>query len=239
LSVLQLNLCNSGMAGCYRGGRAVPEAAAVIAVARPDAVTADEICRRDLPQLAAGMRRAFPGDVTNWRFQPAHQRDDAVSSCVNGDQYGIGILIHRPAGSPGAVSAGGEYPGQEGRRGERRVWACLYAISSHYICATHLSAFDRDRALAQCRYLMNTAIPDTRAGMGGYFPTVVGGDLNLTDRGSPNAGDCTPTGWRGTGDGGVQHILATADHTVVSTRRLAMNYTDHPGLLVVLRPASG
>jgi hypothetical protein len=237
LSVLQLNLCNSGMAGCYQGGRAVPEAAAVIAAARPDAVTVDEICRLDLTQLAAGMRRAFPGDAIYRQFQPVHGRDDSISSCVNGDQYGIGILVHRAAGSPGAVSAGGEYPGQEGRRGERRVWECLYAVGSHYVCATHLSAFDHGRALAQCRYLMSTAIPATQARLGGYFPTVVGGDLNLADRGSPNTGDCTPAGWRSTGDGGVQHVLATADHAVVSTRRLGMSYTDHPALLVTLRPA--
>ncbi len=237
MSVLQLNLCNSGMAGCYQGGRAVPEAAAVITTTRPDAVTVDEICRHDLSALAAGMRRAFPGDVTYWQFQPVHDRDDSLSSCVNGDQYGIGILIHRPAGSPGAVSRGGEYPGQDGHHGERRVWECLYATGSYYVCATHLSAFDHDRALTQCRYLMHTAIPDTRARLGGYHPTVVGGDLNLTDRGRPNTGDCIPAGWRNTGDGAVQHVLATADHTVGSTRRIGMRYTDHPALLVTLRPA--
>jgi hypothetical protein len=234
LSVLQVNLCNSGMASCYRGGQAVPEAAAVIATTRPDVVTADEICRRDLTALGAGMRQAFPGDAVYWQFQSVHGRDDSLSSCVDGDLYGIGIVVHRPAGSPGVVSRGGEYPGQDG---ERRVWECLYSIGSRYVCATHLSAFDRDRALAQCRYLMRTAIPDARARLGGDFPTVVGGDLNLTDGGSPNAGDCAPAGWVSAGDGGVQHVLATGDHTVVSIRRLGMSYTDHPGLLVTLRPA--
>ena len=236
VSVLQMNLCNSGMAGCYRGGRAVPEAAAVIAATHPDAVTLDEICRHDLTPLAAAMRQAFPGDIPYWQFQPVHDRDDSLSSCVDGDQYGIGIIVHLPAGSPAAVTRGGEYPGQDGHHGERRVWECLYAVGS-YLCATHLSAFDRDRALAQCRYLMNTAIPDTRARLGGYLPTMVGGDLNLTDRGSPNTGDCTPAGWLNTSDDGVQHVLATGDHTVVSIRRLAMTYTDHPALLVTLRPA--
>jgi hypothetical protein len=183
------------------------------------------------------MRQAFPVDVISRQFQPVHQRDDAVSTCVNGDQYGIGIVIHRPAGSAGPVSRGGEYPGQEGRRGERRVWECLYAIGSHYVCATHLSAFDHERALAQCRYLVNTAIPEIRARLGGYFPTVVGGDLNLTDGGSPNAGESLPAGWLRAGDGGVQHILATADHIVVSTRRFGMTYTDHAALLVTLQPA--
>ncbi|MEN3360153.1 MAG: hypothetical protein V7637_4135, partial [Mycobacteriales bacterium] len=163
LSVLQLNLCNSGMAGCYRGGRSVPEAAAVIAAVHPDAVTLDEICRQNLTPLAAAMRQAFPGGVTASHFQAVHDRDDSLSSCVDGDQYGIGIIVHLPAGSPGPAFGGGEYPGQDGHHGERRVWECLYVIGSHYVCATHLSAFDRDRALAQCRYLMNTAIPATQA----------------------------------------------------------------------------
>lgn len=236
-SVLQLNLCNSGMASCYRGGRAVPEATAVVASTRPDVVTADEICRHDLTSLAAGMRQAFPGDGVYWQFQSVHGRDDSLSSCVDGDLYGIGIVVHRPAGSPGVVARGGEYPGQDGHHGERRVWECLYAIGSRYVCATHLSAFDRDRALAQCRYLMRTAIPEARIRLGGDFPTVVGGDLNLPDGGSPNAGDCAPAGWVSAGDGGVQHVLATGDHAVVSVRRLGMSYTDHPGLLVTLRPA--
>lgn len=237
LSVLQLNLCNSGMAGCYQGGRSVPEAAAVIAAVRPDVVTVDEICRRNLTALGAAMRQAFPGQFISWHFQPVHGRDDSISSCVDGDEYGIGIAVHLRPGSPRVVSRGAEYPDQQGRRGERRVWECLYLTGTGYICATHLAAFNGDRALAQCRYLMNTAIPQTQARLGGYFPTVVGGDLNLTDQGSPNTSDCLPAGWLRTGDGAFQHVLATADHTVVSVHRLAMTYTDHPALLVTLRSA--
>jgi hypothetical protein len=109
-------------------------------------------------------------------------------------------------------------------------------IGTRYVCATHLSAFNRDRALAQCRYLMTTAIPAVRAEFGGDLPIVLGGDLNLTDQGSPNTADCVPAGWLRAGDGGVQHVLVTGDHTVVSVGRLGLRYTDHPGLLVTLQP---
>jgi hypothetical protein len=246
LTVLQLNLCDSGEASCYSGGRSVPEAARVITAARPDAVTLDEICRHDLTTLSAALRQAFPGDTVTGQFQAVHERDDSISTCVNGDQYGIGILVHLPS-SGGTSVRGDEYPGQGGNRGgERRVWECLYVTGSHYVCATHLSAFDHQRALGQCRYLMDTAIPDTLTRLGGYHPTVVGGDLNLPDSGTgtgtgtgiPSVADCLPAGWRNAGDGGVQHVLATADHEITATHRLPMTYTDHPALLVTLRPVA-
>jgi Endonuclease/Exonuclease/phosphatase family len=235
LTVLQMNLCNSGMAGCYQGGRSVPEAAAVIAAVRPDAVTLDEICRRDLTVLGAAMRRVFPADSVVWRFQAVRGRNDVISSCVDGDAYGIGIVLRRPPGAAGVVGHGGEYPGQEAQRGERRVWQCLGVIDRDYLCTTHLSAFNRPRALAQCRYLMTRAIPGTQHRLGGYLPTVVGGDLNLPDRGTPNVADCLPPGWRNAGDGGVQHVLATPDRAVVGTRLVGMHFTDHPALVVTLR----
>jgi hypothetical protein len=233
-SVLQLNLCNSGLAPCYANGLAVPEAASLIATTRPDAVTLDEICRHDLDQLAAKVLGTFPGDASYRRFQPVYDGSDAILRCRNGDQYGIGIVLRLPAASPGIHSRGGEYPVQDGVSGERRVWECLYAIGSRYVCATHLSADSRKVAMAQCRYLMNTAIPDARAMMGGFFPTVVGADLNLSFGGRPDVQDCVPAGWFRKGDGSVQDVLATG-FTFVSTRTLSMRHTDHPGWLVTLR----
>ena len=46
--VLQLNLCNSGLAGCFTG-RAVDRAAAVIRAEEPDVVTLNEVCEGDVP----------------------------------------------------------------------------------------------------------------------------------------------------------------------------------------------
>jgi hypothetical protein len=233
-SVLQLNLCNSGLARCYAGGRAVPEAADVIALTRPDAVTLDEICRHDLDPLVSTMAAAFPGDIPYSRFQPVYAENGSVFPCRNGDQYGIGIVGHLPANSPGTSSRGGEYPVQDTTSGERRVWECVYAIGSHYVCATHLSADDRGVAMAQCSYLLNTAIPDTRALLGGYFPTVAAGDFNLKYGGAPNVQNCVPAGWSRRGDGDVQHVIATTDYAFVSARKLRMIHTDHPGWLVTL-----
>ena len=51
LRVLQLNLCDSGLAGCYTG-RAVRAAAEVVRGERPDVVTLNEVCRDDVSRTA-------------------------------------------------------------------------------------------------------------------------------------------------------------------------------------------
>ena len=54
-TLLQMNLCLSGFAGCY-GKVAYPagvrDAVARIRAARPDAVTLNETCRRDVAEIA-------------------------------------------------------------------------------------------------------------------------------------------------------------------------------------------
>ena len=69
---------------------------------------------------------------------------------------------------------------------------------------------------------------------GGYAPTVIGGDLNMKHRGSPDAQDCVPTGYFRKGDSDVQHIMATADFAFSSSRRIGMSHTDHDGWFVAL-----
>ena len=54
-TLLQMNLCLSGFAGCYRKvayPAGVDEAVARILDARPDAVTLNETCRRDVARIA-------------------------------------------------------------------------------------------------------------------------------------------------------------------------------------------
>jgi endonuclease/exonuclease/phosphatase family metal-dependent hydrolase len=236
LSVLQLNLCNSGFAlDCYAGGAAVPEAAEVIVSTRPDVVTLNEICRHDLDLLVPAIRKAAPGDRPYWAFQPAYTDRGSPYPCKNGDQFGNAIVGHLPAREAATNVRGGRYPMQvDGRIDEQRTWQCISVAGRYYTCTTHLTAHARTVALAQCRYLMNTAVPTAWAAMGGRAPTLVAGDLNLTDRGTPDVRNCVPTGWSRAGDG-VQHVLATDDVTFVATRRIAMRHTDHPAWLATVR----
>src|SRR5690242_9653589 len=72
--VLQMNLCDSGLAGCYTG-RSVPEAAAVMRAMAPDLVTVNEVCRDDLPTLQRALiDGASASAVVVFVFQPALDR---------------------------------------------------------------------------------------------------------------------------------------------------------------------
>ena len=60
-TLMQMNLCLSGMAGCYAKTAypaVVEEAVARIRQARPDAVTLNEICRSDVVRIAR--RTGYP-----------------------------------------------------------------------------------------------------------------------------------------------------------------------------------
>jgi hypothetical protein len=65
-------------------------------------------------------------------------------------------------------------------------------------------------------------------------PLVLGGDLNL---GSGDVASCLPAGGALVDDGGEQHIVATPEFIVDSSRTIDLRgTTDHPGLLVTLAP---
>jgi hypothetical protein len=227
--VLQLNLCDSGIATCYTG-RAVARAGTVIRAEAPDLVTLDEICREDLAPLDRALAEVDGGGTVVSAFRAAvDRRTGGDFRCRNGQSYGIGLLVHVPGSSAGYSTDGGVYPDQDLRDPEERVWLCVHPTGDFYACVTHLASTSATVALAQCRYLLTTAIPAVRRS-GGYRPTVLGGDLNLSDPRS-----CVPPGYVRRGDGGVQHVLATDDLAVDDARTVDMaGTTDHPGLLVTL-----
>ncbi len=229
--VLQLNLCNSGFAGCYDNGLAIPEGGAAIKAAAPDVVTLNEICQDDLAQLSSAMTVAFPGRTVVSAFKAAgDRRTNAPYKCKNGQDYGIGLVVHVPGNYVGHKVVSGLYASQDTSSAEQRAWLCIEATDSFYACTTHLATIG-SVAMSQCKDLMNNIIPSVR---GSYAPTVVGADLNLKFAGSPNAQECVPSGYFRKGDGDVQHILATTDFTFSSSSLVAMTHTDHDGWFVAL-----
>jgi endonuclease/exonuclease/phosphatase family metal-dependent hydrolase len=234
LRVLQMNLCDSGLARCYTG-RSVTEAAAVIRADAPDVVTLNEVCQGDVYALGQTMADLYRGAAVVRAFKPAPDRRTAsVTRCRNGELYGIGVLAHIPARYRGYTTYSGTYPTQDIRDPEQRVWLCVHATAHFYACTTHLASTSSAIALAQCGYLLHTAIPAMRT-RGGYEPTVLGGDLNLTYGGSADVRSCVPSGYPHKDDGAVQHVVATTDFTVRSTKLIGMDgTTDHPSLLVAL-----
>jgi endonuclease/exonuclease/phosphatase family metal-dependent hydrolase len=234
LRVLQMNLCNSGIAGCYTG-RSVTAAAEVIRAQQPDVVTLNEVCEDDVSALGETLMGVYRDEAVVWAFEAARDRRTASTfQCRNGQPYGVGLLAHIPAPYLGYATYGGIYPTQDPDDPEERAWLCIYAVAAFYACTTHLAYTSRTVALAQCRYLLDSAIPAVRA-RDGYEPTVLGGDLNLRNGESPDVESCLPAGYLREDDGEVQQVVATTDFTVRSSRLIGMDETtDHPSLLVVL-----
>jgi endonuclease/exonuclease/phosphatase family metal-dependent hydrolase len=236
LRVLQMNLCDSGLAHCYTG-RSVAEASEVIRAETPDVVTVNEVCRDDVPALERALAGAR-GDVVVSAFQAAwDRRTGAAIRCRNGQPYGI-ALVTRGSGAAGGYDAvGAAYPVQDAGSAERRAWLCLHPRrpatgAAVVVCTTHLASGSAPVARAQCAYLIGTAIPAVRA-RAGSTPVVLGGDLNLRSADATD-GTCLPADDRRADDGHVQHVVATPGLTVGQPRTIAMPATDHPGLLVTL-----
>jgi hypothetical protein len=221
---IQFNLCNSGHAECFTHERSPAEAAGVIDRYRPTVVTLNEICSRDILDPTAPIPTAMSGAGTvTAAFTPAlNSITHEPYRCVNGDEYGIGLLVRGPG--PATASARFLYRTQFADTHEHRAAVCL-TVGGADFCTTHLESDDRTVAAAQCAELMDTDVPAFR---GPTSPaTVVAGDLNL-------ATACTPPGWTARGDQGVQHVLWTGGFRLVSTTIVAMHETDHPALLVDL-----
>jgi endonuclease/exonuclease/phosphatase family metal-dependent hydrolase len=229
--VLQMNLCNSGIAGCYTG-RSVAEAAAVIRAQRPDIVTLNEVCRDDVSELEHTLSDGEHGSVVTLAFQAAlQQRTGDPFRCNNGQQYGIGLLVGVRAPYRGFTAFGGRYLAQDPADTEKRVWLCLHAIAHFYACTTHLSSTSPAVAISQCRYLMDTAIPTLRT-QNRPDALILGADLNLTDGQSPNAQSCMPPGVVRVDDRGRQDVVVSSSLRVTSSTPINMHgTTDHPGLL--------
>lgn len=219
VKVLQLNICHSGVAGCYTGAEPVmAKAVSVIGATKPQVLSVNEACAGDVARLQAAM------DTSQAVFVAAQRRDGTPVTCTNGQQFGnILIVVSALAGGPAAT---GRYTAQDSSN-EMRVWACLPA-GGLSACTTHLSARTGSVALAQCKELLGRAV-----GLPG--PTVVSGDMNLRYQGSPNVQDCNPAGFYRKGDGDVQHVFASTSLTFVSGTKISMSgTTDHPAWLVTV-----
>jgi endonuclease/exonuclease/phosphatase family metal-dependent hydrolase len=234
--VLQLNLCNSGIAACYTG-RSIAEVAAVIRSEAPDLVTLNEVCQDDVQALERALARAVPGGGAVSAFQAARDRDTGEAyRCRNGQQFGNGIVSRWPS-VPGSSVGGGIYPLQDPEDPEERAWACMEVGATPVVavCTTHLAYTDRQVAAGQCEYLFGTVIEGMRARDG--VPLVLGGDLNLGSGDSPDLRSCLPPGSALVSDGQAQLVVATPEFVVDTSRTIDLRATDHPGLLVTLAPS--
>jgi hypothetical protein len=233
VSALQFNLCNSGIAPCFTG-RSVATAAVVIRHERPTIVTLNEICRGDLSALKRAMPAAR-GAYVAAAFEPARDRDThRPFPCVNGEQYGIGVLASVPSSVAAPHVYSGVYPIQDPGDPEERVWVCIDAVGAYVACTTHADDGSTTVALAQCRYFLSSAVPMIRT-QDTADPMILGADLNLPAGGRPSPQSCLSPGYVRADDGARQDVVAGPGFTLRTRTVIDMHgTTDHPALFVEL-----
>lgn len=229
-SVLQMNLCLSGLAGCQRYPRVVRETIRVIRARKPSAVTFNEVCKRDVAQIAArtGYRARFATVLYRGRPLP----------CRSPRGRGVfGNAVLTKATITGSVDR--RYRAQADQ--EKRRWLCVATAGRRVtVCTTHLSPRGSARARAanrrQCAELADVLAARVRRG-----PTIAAGDIN-------RHGSCAPAGmWtrpddRAAQKPGIQHVYGSRRHLRRPVARVVRaRFTDHDFLHVrarLVRPAN-
>jgi endonuclease/exonuclease/phosphatase family metal-dependent hydrolase len=227
-SLMQMNLCLSGLAGCYGDTeypKVVDEAVAQIQANEPNAVTLNEACSGDAESIAArtGYHIRFATVIYNGAPLP----------CVNPGGRGVfgnAVLTKEQI----TDSTDQAFLAQAGR--EERRWLCVTTARDLVVCGADLSTRGSEQARAandgQCAEL--TRILASRSEIAA---TVFAGDVN-------RQGTCAPEGmWTLTDAGaeqapGIQHGYGTAEdfrgpHTEIEPAK----YTDHDFLVIRSRLA--
>ena len=221
-SLLQMNLCLSGLAPCLEYPEVVHEAITVIGEHRPDAVTLNEVCSRDVARIAerTGYHRRFATVLYGGRPLPCR-------APIGRGVFGNALLT--AAGITATVDR--RFSAQSIDPEERR-WLCVTTAQRVTVCTTHLSSPSevRTAVLQQCAELTELLAVRARRG-----PTIAAGDVNTLD-------SCAPAGmWTHTDRGraqqpGVQHAYGSASHLRGATSEaLTATYTDHDFLYVRAR----
>lgn len=228
-SLLQLNLCLSGLAGCYDDTEypaVVEEAIDAVRAEQPQAVTINEGCSGDVARIAeqTGMQHRFATVI--YRGAPL--------SCV--DPGGRGVFGNAVLTRAEITSSQEQaYEAQLGS--EERRWLCVGITDGVRVCTSHLSVAGSEAQVAtneaQCRELGEVLADGERRGT-----TVFAGDVN-------RQGSCAPSGsWtfrddQATQARGIQHAYGSRRSLLGPVAEIVpMTYTDHDGLLVraLLRP---
>lgn len=204
-SVLQINMCNSGYAGCY-SGRAQSQTIALIKSRAPYAVTLNEACSNDVSAIASQLN--YRGQFTQ----------SGTQKCKNGYAYGNAVLFKPGVTARSVVRH--TYTAQNSTV-EKRTLSC--ATGAFRVCVTHLATSGTART-SQAAQMMSIMASYNSGGV-----AILGGDWNMRYGGSPNAQTYVPSGMYRKGDGALQHFIASNGFRFSSTRVMSLTWTDHPG----------
>jgi len=216
-TLMQWNVCLSGLAGCHDPA-AVDEAVARIRQARPDAVTFNEACQADVARIAraTGYHARFSRVVYRGR----------LLNCVRPDGRGLfGDAVLTKA----AIQSTEEHDFKAQVGIERRRWLCVTTGADVEVCTAHLntrSATELTGNDAQCAEL--ATILARRA----TTRTVIfGGDVNRHRSCAP-AGLWTRADTSADQDPGLQQVYGGGALRAPSARVVPAVHSDHDILLV-------
>src|SRR4051794_36928579 len=215
-TLLQMNLCLSGLAGCY-GKVAYPaggdEAVGRVRGVRPDAVTLNEVCRGDVERIA---RRT--GYHARFSVVPYRGRRLRCVSPGGRGLFGDAVL------TKGAVTRteSADFRAQEGL--ERRRWLCVSTRAGVDVCTAHLNTRARTELAgndAQCAELAALLARRTPA-----RAVIFGGDTNRRETCAPS-GDWIRTDRSAGQAPGLQHVYGSRGLRSPSAQVLPAAHTDH------------
>jgi endonuclease/exonuclease/phosphatase family metal-dependent hydrolase len=220
-TLMQVNLCLSGIGGCYVKvdyPAGVEDAVARIRETHPDAVTINEACSGDVALIArqTGYHLGFSRVIYN----------DRPLACIEPRGRGLfGDAVLTKAAITSSVTH--PFKGQAGP--ERRGWLCLGTRVGVEVCTAHLASPEPDELGAnapQCAELRSLlarrALAET---------LIFGGDVNRRS-------SCAPPGfWTRTDrlahqDPGSQQVYGIGALHSPSARVFPASHTDHDVLLV-------
>jgi endonuclease/exonuclease/phosphatase family metal-dependent hydrolase len=218
---MQMNLCLSGLAGCY--GKAgypavVEEAVARIREAGPDAVTFNEACRSDVARIAR--RTGY-----HLRFSRVIYRGERLR-CLRPSGRGLfgdAVLTEAAIES----TANHDFEAQAGI--ERRRWLCVTTRVDVDVCTAHLNTRSTIEVAgndAQCVEL--AALLARRAAA---RTVTFGGDVNRRHSCAP-AGVWTRTDRSAEQAPGLQHVYGSDALRSPSAEVVPATHSDHDVLLV-------
>ena len=220
-TLMQMNLCLSGLAGCY-GKAAYPavveEAVAKIGDARPDAVTLNEACRGDVTRIAR--RTGY-----HLRFSRVIYLGKPLRCVRPGGRGLFGDAVLTAA----AVQSADNHAFEAQAGIERRRWLCVTTRDGVDVCTAHLNtrtSIELAGNDAQCVEL--AALLARRAAA---TTVIFGGDVN---RRRP----CAPDGvWSRTDSDaaqapGLQHVYGSAPLRSPSADVVPAVHSDHDVLRV-------
>jgi endonuclease/exonuclease/phosphatase family metal-dependent hydrolase len=220
-TLMQMNLCLSGLAGCYRKvayPAVVAEAVARIRQAHPDAITFNEACRGDVARIARQTGYHL-------RFSRVIYRGERLPCVRPGGRglFGDAVLTKAAVGR----TDNHDFRAQAGI--ERRRWLCVTTRARIDVCTAHLNTRSTVEAAgndAQCVEVAALLARRAKA-----HTVIFGGDVNRRSSCAPD-GAWTRTDSVARQAAGLQHVYGSGALRSPTAQVVPAAHTDHDVLVV-------